>query len=567
MDPQDTQPIRANQILSQPLTSDKTAQVRTDPWLGRQIDDFVVDHVIGQGGMGKVYSARQISLGRTVALKVLSTDRELKTEAVIRFEAEARIAARLNHPNVVHIYALGSYQGSPYLAMELVQGRNLGEILYERAAAGQGGLPMEQCLSIMKQACQGLLAAFELGLVHRDIKPENLLVNPKGHIKIADFGLARFLESGDQRLTQTGYTLGTPLYMSPEQVQGLSVDSRSDLYSLGMTFYHLLTGRPPFTADTPFAVALKQIHERPPSVRILRTDCPTGISDLIDWMTEKTPALRPQSVEVVIRSLQDFELGIGPKIPKSGGSTVTVSSNQSFETVKGWDSRPPSVTVASNRRKVILWLGFTLAGSFVSLVFGRLKTRRSELANADSFKIWPPGLVMAQWNRVEKQGTAEAQYRFAQLQSAEQDQVAAWLSVPGYFPNDEDWSWRAYVQLTIDFVRKYDRFHLVWLRDQMRDLSRGVPFENLKQAINAAIDSLDDRETSCFETLDSLVRETMDLNMAELVLTILLQYRLRIPRGQNVPIRLEKIQAQLLEILSIDPKMFPSNFSSGISNR
>lgn len=566
MDPSETQPVSENLSAGSTLRGNATDLLH-DAWIGRTIDDYLIGPIVGKGGMGKVYSAKQQSLGRDVALKFLSADRDLKTDAVIRFEAEARIAARLNHPNVVHIYALGSHQGLPYIVMELVHGRNLGQILNERAAQGQGPMPVNECLAIMKQACQGLLAASELGLVHRDIKPENLMITPKGIVKIADFGLARSLEADAVRITQTGYSMGTPLYMSPEQVQGHEVSSSSDIYSLGMTFYHLLTGRPPLAADSPYALALKQIHERPPSVRLFRPDCPTGLSDLVDWMIEKSTALRPESVADVIQALAKHELGLSINVPKSRPESAAIhAARDSFGRSAHLDHSTP-VQPHWNRRKLVTWFGLTGITTFVAIIAGRVQARRAELVAASSAKVWPPALKMADWNRITQKKTPAEQYRYALIQASEKDQVAAWLAVPGYFPQDDDWAWRAYVQLTGDFVRRWDRYHLVWLQDELNGLDRGVPFENLRQVVGAAIDALDGKETSCLESLDSLVRETMDLNMAELILTILTRYRMRIPRGQSVPIRLDKIQTQLLDILRIDPKLWPGNFSPVIPIR
>ena len=185
-----------------------------DIWIGRVVGDVVVEETLGFGGMGTVYRARQTSLGRFVALKFLNSGRSLSPESILRFEAEARTAARLNHPNIVHIYALGASDEVPYIAMELVSGRNLGEILTDRMKQSLGPLPVQECLGIMKQASMGLQAASELGLVHRDIKPENLMVTEKGLVKVADFGLARSVQAESARMTQTGYTLGTPMYMS-----------------------------------------------------------------------------------------------------------------------------------------------------------------------------------------------------------------------------------------------------------------------------------------------------------------------------------------------------------------
>ena len=212
--------------------------------------------------MGEVYLARQVSLNRPVALKVLRPDLLTRPDYLSRFEAEATAVAKLNHPNIVHIYTLGVVDGVRFIAMEYVQGTNLREFLQKK-----GALDFPLALSIMRQAGVAVGAAGELGLVHRDIKPENLLLTRKGQVKVADFGLCRDLDAEEVHLTQPGITMGTPAYMSPEQAQGHTLDHRSDLYSLGVTFYHMLTGEVPFRADSPLAVALKHVKDTPVSPR------------------------------------------------------------------------------------------------------------------------------------------------------------------------------------------------------------------------------------------------------------------------------------------------------------
>src|SRR4051794_12281662 len=208
---------------------------------GQTLGDFLVERLLGQGGMGEVYLARQISLDRPVALKVLRPESTSNPTYMARFESEAWAAAKLNHPNIVHIYTLGGLGGTRFIAMEYVQGANLREYLKKK---GVPDLPL--ALAIMRQAGLAVGAAGEAGLIHRDIKPENLLLTRKGQVKVADFGLARLPDAEHQHLTAPGMTLGTPMYMSPEQVQGKDLDHRSDLYSLGVTFYHMLAGQPPF---------------------------------------------------------------------------------------------------------------------------------------------------------------------------------------------------------------------------------------------------------------------------------------------------------------------------------
>ena len=240
---------------------------------GQTLGDFHVERLLGQGGMGEVYLARQVSLDRPVALKVLRPEWTSNPTYMARFEAEAWAAAKINHPNIVHIYSLGGVESLRYIAMEYVQGTNLREYLQKK------GVPdLALALAIMRQAGLAVGAAGEAGLIHRDIKPENLLLTKKGQIKVADFGLARLPDAERMHLTAPGMTLGTPMYMSPEQVQGHEVDHRSDLYSLGVTFYHMLAGQPPFRAETAVALALKHVREEPGAWPRTAPTCPRNWS-------------------------------------------------------------------------------------------------------------------------------------------------------------------------------------------------------------------------------------------------------------------------------------------------
>jgi tetratricopeptide (TPR) repeat protein len=208
--------------------------------MGATFGRYVVGEPIGRGGMGVVYRARQEGLDRDVALKVLSPRLAADADFVRRFEREARTLASLNHPNIVAVYDTGVEGGTPYLAMELVEGVSLRRLLAERR------LPPEEALGIVPQLCDALEYAHAKGVVHRDIKPENILIDAKGRVKIADYGLAVMLGIEASRLTQTQSVLGTPHYMAPEQVESpRTVDHRADIYSMGVVFYEMLTGELP----------------------------------------------------------------------------------------------------------------------------------------------------------------------------------------------------------------------------------------------------------------------------------------------------------------------------------
>jgi eukaryotic-like serine/threonine-protein kinase len=276
---------------------------------GLLLGDFQILRKIGQGGMGQVYLARQLSLKRDVALKILRDDLVENSTALKRFQAEAEAVAKISHPNIVQVYAVGAQDGLRYMALEYVNGRNLREYLDRK---GPPELPL--AIAILKQVAVALQRAAEVGLVHRDIKPENILLNRKAEVKVADFGLSRYfgIEGSPPNLTQSGMTLGTPLYMSPEQVQGQPADQRSDLYSLGVTAYHLLAGQPPFRGATAFEVAAQHVQNEAEPLQSLRPDLPSELCELVHKLMAKNPENRFPTAKDVAR-----ELG---RIQKTGNS-------------------------------------------------------------------------------------------------------------------------------------------------------------------------------------------------------------------------------------------------------
>ncbi|MEI6687400.1 MAG: serine/threonine-protein kinase, partial [Planctomycetota bacterium] len=223
---------------------------------GKLIGDFKVLYKLGHGGMGQVFLAEQVSLKRKVALKILRSDLAEDSDSLQRFKKEAEAIAQVVHPCIVQVYAIGEAEGEHFMALEYVEGRNLKEYL-----ALRGTLDIHSLVSVLRQVASALQRASELGIIHRDIKPENILLTRKGEVKVADFGLARFAALVQPlNLTQTGMTLGTPLYMAPEQVEGKQIDQRTDIYSLGVTAYHMIAGHPPYQGDTAVEVAFKHLR-------------------------------------------------------------------------------------------------------------------------------------------------------------------------------------------------------------------------------------------------------------------------------------------------------------------
>ena len=261
------------------------------------IDDrYRVVKRLGSGGMADVYCAEDSQLGRRVALKVLHKRFAEDREFVERFHREASSAAGLQHPNIVAIFDRGEWDGTYYIAMEYVEGRTLKEIVREKAFA-----PPEAAIDITLQILRAARYAHKRGIVHRDIKPHNVLIDHEGRVRVTDFGIAR---AGTSDMTETGSIMGTAQYISPEQAQGRPVDARSDLYSVGVVLYELLTGRVPFDAETPVTVALMQVNEPPIPPMEIKPDIPPALDAIVMRALEKDPARRFADADEFIAALE-----------------------------------------------------------------------------------------------------------------------------------------------------------------------------------------------------------------------------------------------------------------------
>lgn len=263
------------------MTSDTTPPSASKLIAGR----YQLGEQVGRGGMGAVWMAEDLKLHRRVAVKLLSPELSARPDVKERFEAEARAAARLNHPNAVAIYDTGEHEGIPFLIMELLSGRTLADEFEN------GPLDQQRVIEVAGQALLGLGAAHEVGIVHRDVKPGNILFTAdESNVKVADFGIAKGAQSMD--LTQTGTLLGTPAYLSPEQVAGEPATAASDLYALGVVMYEALSGRQPHQADSMVALANK-IHNDPvPSLQELRPDLDPRLAGVVEKAMSKNPGDR-----------------------------------------------------------------------------------------------------------------------------------------------------------------------------------------------------------------------------------------------------------------------------------
>ena len=319
---------------------------------------YRVEARIGAGGMAEVYRGVDPVLNRTVAIKILLPQFARDAGFVARFRREAQAAARLNHPAIVGVYDSGADGDTQYIVMEFIEGRTLADFL----GAGKR-LTTTQALDVAERIAQALDVAHAQGIVHRDIKPANVMVTRDGSVKVMDFGIARMqtLETAPQ----TSSVLGTPTYLSPEQAQGQQVDGRSDIYSLGIVLYELLTGAPPFTGDSPVAIAYKQVNEIPvpPSSRV--PDLPISLDAVVMKALAKNPANRYQDAGELIADLVSVREGrpvsATPLLAGMGEATQVIARPQPTQVMA------PAEEPKGASRKV--WLG-VLIGVLVVAVLG-----------------------------------------------------------------------------------------------------------------------------------------------------------------------------------------------------
>lgn len=281
--------------------------------IGKTVSHYKILEKLGEGGMGIVYKAEDTKLKRMVALKFLPRDLTKEQGAKKRFLTEAQAAATLNHCNIVTVHEIDEHEEMVYIAMEFVQGENLKE------KAGSGPLEIDEVLRLAMQMAGGLREAHERGVIHRDIKSANIMVNEKGQVKIFDFGLAKL--KGQTMLTKAGTMLGTAAYMSPEQTQGAVVDQRSDIWSLGVVLYEMVTGEIPFKGEYVQAVIYSILNEEPEPVSSLRADVPVELERIINKMLAKNPAERYQTVGHLLEDVKTLKEDSTPEVSLSKKET------------------------------------------------------------------------------------------------------------------------------------------------------------------------------------------------------------------------------------------------------
>src|SRR4051794_6182514 len=308
----------------------------TDTLLNRIFDGrYMVRRKLGSGGMADVYLAEDQELGRRVALKLLNDRHAADDQFVERFRREAQSAAGLNHPNIVSIFDRGQAEGTYYIAMEYLEGRTLKELLVRN-----GPTPIPIAIDYARQILGALSFAHRNGIIHRDIKPHNIVVGSDGRLKVTDFGIAR---SGASQMTEAGSIVGTAQYLSPEQARGAPVDPRSDIYSLGIVLYEMLTGHVPFTGDTAVEIAMKPLSEVPDPPSKLRSDVPHDLDAVVMRALAKDPEQRYGSAEEMDADLARVARGVAVSRETEEAMTQVIAG-AGVSTAQTMVTRPRGVT-------------------------------------------------------------------------------------------------------------------------------------------------------------------------------------------------------------------------------
>jgi predicted Ser/Thr protein kinase len=326
-----------------------------DPLVGKDFANrYHIEARIGVGGMGSVYRGRDKHLGRNVAIKVLLKDLRKDPEQIKRFFNEAKVVAKLRHPNTIQVFDFGeSDDGSYYIAMEFMSGEQLDDHVAKHE------MSLMRVIEIVEQVCLSLEEAHNAGIIHRDLKPDNVFIDTvdnKRIVKVIDFGIAKLM-SGGENLTQAGMVFGTPAYMSPEQAKGETLDPRSDIYSLGVIIFFLLTGKPVFTGENPMEIAIKHITTQPPALAPLSKlgELPADLIALVESMLSKDRDVRPRTAGVVRTSLMDIKSNILSHGPSS--SATAYIGTPGFRSGNSGQVAPTTGMIAPPRSRAPLFAG------------------------------------------------------------------------------------------------------------------------------------------------------------------------------------------------------------------
>jgi len=379
--------------------------------------------------MAEIYLAEQCSLRRQVAFKVLKSSLADDESYVQRFHNEAQAVASLVHANIVQIHEVGCIDGVHFIAQEYVPGQNLRQVLTRR-----GPFDVTAAVSVMRQVAAALHKAGHEGIIHRDVKPENILVATNGEVKVADFGLARIAGPGAVSLTQVGVTMGTPLYMSPEQVEGKAVDPRSDIYSFGVTCYQMLAGRPPFEGETALSVAVQHLEKKPERLENHRPDLPEGLCRVVHKMLAKDPGDRYEHAAGLLHALRELAIeGADTDWAEALGEwtvpELIALADTRVEATQRLDALMKTSALAIQRRgryrRAAVIALMAAAFAFLTGAAAAWITREPYLLDAAQ-----EGAATL----VERRESPEAQYIYAVMLNTE----PAWRSVWEHFPPEAD---------------------------------------------------------------------------------------------------------------------------------
>ena len=400
---------------STPSKSDKAGD---SPLSGKKLGEYQLLRRLGRGGMSEVYLAEQQSLRRKVAFKVLKSDLAEDEAFVRRFHKEAQAAAALVHANIVQIHEVGCIDGVHYIAQEYVAGQSLAQYL-----ARHGAVDIELAISILFQVASALGRAGDQGIIHRDIKPANIMLSSTGEVKVADFGLARITSDTEGvDATQVGITMGTPLYMSPEQAEGEGVDPRSDIYSLGVTAYQMIAGRPPFEGETALSIAVQHLKRDPEPLGELRPGLPEPLVAIVHRMLEKEPASRFQSAAELLQELRALEIE---------GMEISWPTDVTGPGGVDWGNQAE----ATQQLEILMKTARHPSGRWLRLPALALLVLAALLVAAALPQLLPPRPLLDiddQEAAVDRKATVEEQYVYASLTNRED----ALMSVEKYFPAD-----------------------------------------------------------------------------------------------------------------------------------
>ncbi|WP_309894908.1 protein kinase domain-containing protein [Archangium sp.] len=331
-----------------PAGASASASPSQDSWSGATLfaGRYALVRMLGRGGMGTVYEAKDNLVGDVVALKTLELGSDAGPDALERFSREVRLARRITHPHVARMHDLGTHEGKSFLTMEFVEGEDLRGLL-----GRERPLAASRAARIAVAVCEGLAAAHAAGVVHRDLKPANVLVEKGGRIVLTDFGIARAVAG--EVASRTMGTVGTPMYMAPEQVSGDPVDARADLYAVGLLLHEMLTGEPPFTGETPWAAALARLRKPPPDLR-QRPTIPPPLAELVHRCLALSPDERPASALELAGALRDWLVSVGEptlSAPASSGP-ATASTPQPLSSTSTTRHTPRTSTTTAARQPV-----------------------------------------------------------------------------------------------------------------------------------------------------------------------------------------------------------------------